>query len=226
MFCPMSYREEWKNLRFLRIFSRSCPSSHLYLSSIERDYVACSIDAIGVDKNLPFRDSKEQVSSIKDEWKPFPPSITPRGHFPLPNLEYFSKCRLEETSSITCCVYMEQDQKSIIGMMLHYHNGSRACVGMYHHDWTIDPLVIHDSSKPLSFTLCEDEAHGVDEPSERTYITAVSVDGNSRTNPPGSGNIQMPWRGWIEWWFSPRSVVWTNSPAADDPKYCYIEHVG
>lgn len=162
---------------FHRVFSRSCgSSSQLYLSAISYNRHYPILSAIGRDTNLdqlPYSDCQGFVRQIKPEWNPYPPTLTATGSPwpPAPNLFYFSKCSLDNISHITCCVDQFRGHHPIVGMMMHYKGGGRACVGMYRHDWVDQsPLRVTDpKSEEFTITI------GRDEPNKGVYITAASI---------------------------------------------------
>jgi len=224
--------------KFFRIFSRSCgPTSQLYLGDTEYNLHASTIEAIGIDKNLkriPRNDVYSFVRRIKPEWDPYPPTLTPSAAKwpPNPGLIYFNKCRLEDVSHITCCVNQDHAHRPIVGMMLHYRGGRRACVGQYRHDWVVQPpLVVADAeSMPLIITMyrdCDYDEYVQDQNIKGIYIMAASV-GGAHVQSAGAGELKgthvwktlrIPWFGWLEWWFS--NVVHYNSRS-----FFHVAHVG
>ncbi|KAL1613265.1 hypothetical protein SLS60_001497 [Paraconiothyrium brasiliense] len=222
--------------KFLRIFSRSCgPASQLYLGDIEYHLHKQTIEAIGIDKNLkriPSNDVHSFVPRIKPEWNPYPPALTPSASQwpPFPSLKYFNKCRLEDVSHITCCVNQDHTHRPIVGMMLHYRGGRRACVGQYRHDWVVQPpLVVNDAeSMPLILTMYRDCDYGeYVEDSKGIYIMAASVGGASVQGADAGDlegkyvwkTLRIPWFGWLEWWFS-------DSHHWNDRSFFHVAHVG
>jgi hypothetical protein len=149
---------------------------------------------------------------------------------PSSSLHYFNKCRLEDVSHITCCVNQEHVHRPIVGMMLHYQGGRRACVGQYRHDWVVQPpLVVTDAeSMPLIITLHRDCDYGeYFEGAKGIYVMAASV-GGARVPSAGTGDLEgkdvwktlrIPWFGWLEWWFS-------NVEHWNDRSFFHVAHVG
>ncbi|KAJ4358741.1 uncharacterized protein N0V89_003325 [Didymosphaeria variabile] len=221
---------------FLRIFSRSCgPTSQLYLGDIDYNLHKQTIEAIGIDKTLkrlPSTDIHYFVSSISPDWTPYPPALTPSASPwpPSPSLIYFNKCRLEDVSHVTCCVNQDHAHRPIVGMMLHYSGGRRACVGQYRHDWVVQPpLVITDAkSMPLIVTMYRDCDYGEHVRNTRgIYVMAASV-GGAYVQSAGAGEVEgknvwktlrIPWFGWLEWWFS-------SFDHCNDRSFFHVAHVG
>ena len=226
---------------FLHIYSRSCgPTSQLYFSDINYKPHTTRIEAIGVDKNLQQICSSNNsgtysfIPSIRPEWNPYPPALMPSSFPwpPAPGLEYFNKCRLEDVEYVTCCVNQEHAHRPIVGLMLHYHGGSRACVGQYRHDWVVEPvLVISDpESMPLVLTLYRDCEYGeYVKGAKGIYVMGVSVEGASVQSVDAISldgrhecvwkTLRVPWYGWLEWWFS-------NFAHWNDRAFFHVAHVG
>jgi hypothetical protein len=141
--------------KFRRVFSRSCESSKIYLNDVDYSNISSSIWAIGMDKNLPCDDIDDFVTNIRADWSPYPPSLMPSKSFPSIRIDYFSKCRLENVSMITYRINKKVQHKPIVGMMLHYHGGRRACVGEFRHYRAVQPVMV-DQSKPLRIVLYRD----------------------------------------------------------------------
>lgn len=205
--------------KFLRVFSRSCgPSSQLYLGENDTGNHAGTIDVLGVDKHLQHLNSKDVKSfvlNIKPGWNPYPPSLTPStpSRIRLPSTHYFSKCRLKDTSSITCCINQSYNHQPIVGMMLHYRNGRRACIGLYRHDWAVQPplMVQEPESMPLTITMYHGSGYSGSSSNDKgIYIVAASIGRSCVKNASSidlEGNnacttLTIPWFGWLEWWFT------------------------
>ena len=181
-------------------------------------------------KRIPHDDVHSFVPRINPEWNPYPPALTPTGSWwpPFSGMTYFNKCRLEDVSHITCCVNQERAYRPIVGMMLHYQGGRRACVGQYRHDWVVQPpLIIADAeSTPLIITMYRDCDYGNDpDDANGIYIMAASV-GEAQVQSAGDlegehvwKTLRIPWSGWFEWWFS-------NSENCNNYSFFHVAHVG
>jgi len=44
---------------------------------------------------------------------------------------YYTNCRLEDIAETICCVDNNASHRPVIGMLLRYANGRRACVGQF-----------------------------------------------------------------------------------------------
>jgi hypothetical protein len=141
--------------KFRRVFSRSCELSKLYLNSVDYSNTSSSIYAIGMTKTHNTTTPTTLLRTSGPIGAPYPPSLMPSRSFPGFGIAYFSKCRLENVSMITCCISKKVQHKPIVGMMLHYHGGRRACVGEVRHDWAVEPVMI-DQSKPMRIVLYRD----------------------------------------------------------------------
>ncbi|CAI6334906.1 unnamed protein product [Periconia digitata] len=221
--------------RFLRIFSRSCgPASQLYLGDVGYHPYPSRIDCIGRDKNLKKisrNDVYNFVPQIKPEWNPYPPAITPSESKwpPFPRLEYFNKCRLEDVSHIACCVDHRHSHRPIIGIMVYYQDGRRACLGQYRHDWVVQPplIVKNVETMPLLLTMYRDCSYEIlEQGCKGIYVMKISIGGACIQSAIADGlnakyvgkTLKIPWSGWLEWWFS-------NSARWNDHLFCHVAHV-
>jgi hypothetical protein len=216
---------------FLRIFSRYCgPGSDLYLGDMDYRKHANTIETMGRDKKLkqmPHKDVRRFVQKIKPEWNPYPPALTPAASPwpPFEGLTYFNKARLEGVEYITCCVNQAHVHRPIVGMMLHFRGGRRACLGLYRHDWVQPRLAVAGAeSMPLVITTCHDDGEYYDDgDGYGVYVSAVSVGDASVKSSGGTEGkkvrtLRIPWVGWLEWWFS--NVTHYNGRSS-----CHITHV-
>lgn len=85
----------------------------------------------------------------------YPPSMRPSSSPPYTQyneLWYYTNCRLENVVGIACCIDKGVSHKPIIGILIHYGDARRACVGQYRFDWALDLLAV-DTSRPLRIGL-------------------------------------------------------------------------
>ncbi|KAI1820331.1 hypothetical protein F4861DRAFT_73742 [Xylaria intraflava] len=111
-------------------------------------------------------------------------------------LWYYTNCRMEDVMEITCCADKVAPHRPIIGMLLRYSNGRRACVGQYRMDWTVDTLTV-DPLRPLSIGLGRTKRRF-------PYVAEVSLKGLGKSGLDSISWMDIPWHGRLEWWFSQR----------------------
>lgn len=112
---------------------------------------------------------------------------------------YYSDASLEGVVEITPCRWHEAGQQShskIIGLLLRYSNGSRACLGEFRLDCASTPLRVGDTEKlRLGFNLTH--------PLRLPYLAEI------RFSPPPAPSdwepdeqwLEIPWKGTLQWWF-------------------------
>ena len=112
---------------------------------------------------------------------------------------YYSDASLEGVVEITPCRWHEAGQQShskIIGLLLRYSNGSRACLGEFRLDCASTPLLVGDTEKlRLGFNLTH--------PLRLPYLAEI------RFSPPPAPSdwepdeqwLEIPWKETLQWWF-------------------------
>ncbi|KAM0323069.1 hypothetical protein ACHAPQ_008811 [Fusarium lateritium] len=141
--------------------------------------------------------------------------IMPRFN-PLRALHY-SSASLENVVSVTVCTSKSEKDTAVIrnfdlenscmietrynkvaGLLLQYANGSQASVGCFRFDWG-EPLLTTESSRGLFVGTRLGQITQIP-----PHVAAVSV-----TPPEGEDEWtwrELPWKGTLEWWFSPQGL--------------------
>lgn len=77
-------------------------------------------------------------------------------------------------------------------MLLQYHDGTRACVGQYRLDWTLDTVAIRPE---LPMWLRQGEIER-----DKKYVSEVRLNGRPVVDGAQSWQ-EIPWHGKLEWWY-------------------------
>lgn len=77
-------------------------------------------------------------------------------------------------------------------MLLQYHDGTRACVGQYRLDWTLDTVAIQPE---LPMWLRQGEIER-----DKKYVSEVRLNGRQVVDGAESWQ-EIPWHGKLEWWY-------------------------
>ncbi|KAI0434048.1 hypothetical protein F5Y09DRAFT_328644 [Xylaria sp. FL1042] len=144
------------------------------------------IKYLGVDASA----AKTDMALVDDQQcrTQYPLSLTPSSPPPYTQyneLWYYTNCRLEDVTEITCCSDKAAPHRPIIGMLLRYSNGI-----------TLDTLTMNPL-RPLSIGFGKTKRRF-------SYVAEVNL---KELGEPGLGSISrmdIPWHGRLEWWFSQR----------------------
>ena len=82
--------------------------------------------------------------------RPYPRSLVPISSCPQTTYNepwFYSFCSMKDIIEITLCVDKTACHKPIIGMLLHYSDEHRACVGQFRLDWVLRPIVVNQARK-------------------------------------------------------------------------------
>lgn len=137
----------------------------------------------------------------------YPPSLVPalpppftqpdqpwQYNTPPPHPWFYTSCRMENVVKITCCVKKSAASNPIIGMLLHYENDHRECLGQYRADLAAAPVWVNPG---VSLKI------GIAGTVERSlYVAAVGSQSFGDSGSQPLHWIEVPWRGTLEWWFS------------------------
>jgi len=117
-----------------------------------------------------------------------PPMQTPS--FNLRSRGYFyTAAPLDRVVAVTPC---QQTESLITGLLLHYSNGDRACVGMFRLDRA--GVKMHVSNSQM---LCLGFARTS---RKQPYVVMVTLE--PTTDASTYQWLCLPWKGELEWWFS------------------------
>lgn len=168
---------------------------HIFFNEWDPDYEDKWIKFLGVNTDADRTDIPVVQDEMDHQFR-YPRSLT---HSSLPpyarynQLWYFTHCRMERVTDITCCVSKTVRDWPIIGILLGYDNGRRRCLGQYRLDWALAPLR-KDTTRPLNIGLGR-SVKGF------PYVAKVCVE----DSPPDSLRwLKIPAHGCLEWWLSPR----------------------
>lgn len=110
---------------------------------------------------------------------------------------YFSSASLHDVKEVTVCysptgtVLGGSTLYPVVGMMFHYEDGRRACVGQYRLDWAKKSLQVGEEPK-----LCM--GFGRVEENDNAHMMAVEL--SSPTDRADWEWVDVPFRGQLEWW--------------------------
>lgn len=104
----------------------------------------------------------------------------------------YSSCSLQRIKEIHPCLKQFNEHQRIIGLLLHYSDGHRECVGQFHPHWAGDPILVGGRDK-LYFCFANVN-------SGREYVATLA------TSPPvDQGELkcfEVAQVGLLGWWFS------------------------
>ncbi|KAI0490551.1 hypothetical protein F4859DRAFT_520317 [Xylaria cf. heliscus] len=120
--------------------------------------------------------------------------------------------KTDDVMEITCCVKQAATHRPIVGMLLRYSNGRRACVGQYRTDWAFDNLTV-DPSRPLNIDFGKDKRR-------LPYVAGVNSRGLG--GPGSTSRMDIPWHGRLEWWLTKRQCKLYHSEFENilEEQYC------
>lgn len=177
-----------------RIFITSKHPSRIYYNEWDTECDDPWIKFLGVDTN-------ELDTSVHQNGKghrsQYPHSLVPASPPPYTQyneLWYYTNCRMENVTEITPCVNGTTEDKPIIGVLLRYKDGRRSCLGQYRLDWALAP-VRTDPASALKIGMGK-TVKGF------PYVARICLQGMACSD--SLRWIDVPWRGRLEWWFSPR----------------------
>lgn len=109
---------------------------------------------------------------------------------------YYTNCMLENVVEIACCVDGTVSHRPIIGMMVHYGDGHRACIGQCRLDWVLDKSPA-DPSRLLRIGLAKTRKNF-------RYVARITLGNPAAPVSDSLSWMDVPWHGKLEWWFSQR----------------------
>ncbi|PNY29905.1 Uncharacterized protein TCAP_00182 [Tolypocladium capitatum] len=181
-----------------RIYATSNSPSRIYFNAWDPVCDDKWIKYWGVDSIMAETDRSKTQDKVT-HWNPYPPSLKPSSPPPYTQYNepwYYTNCRLEDAVEITCCTDKAASHKPIIGMLISYGNGRRACVGQYRMDWATDTFTVNPSRR-LRIGLGKTRRN-------LPYVANVSLRGLATPDSDSLSWIDIPWHGKLEWWFSHR----------------------
>ena len=112
---------------------------------------------------------------------------------------HYTFCSLDRAVEVTTCTRIGfSPPRAIVGMLIRYADGGRACVGQYRMDW---PLEVHTATE--SSTLRIGLSHG----KKKKYPHVLRVTTQELTETEATLRwMELPMRGKLEWWFSLRKA--------------------
>jgi hypothetical protein len=182
--------------------------SRVYFNGWDKLTIKGRVRLFGVEADTPVANPPIVESGYRPSWTSGRPQINIDNWYP----SFYTNCRLEDITEITCCVDNSASHRRIYGMLLRYTNGRRACVGQYRLNWASAPLTVNPS-KPLTIGMSKTEEgfpyvidvdlEGLSEPSAVT-IPQMNVSWSEGLAPGSIRRMQIPWHGRLEWWFGRR----------------------
>ena len=183
--------------RFRCIYSTTDRPSRIYFNEREPLRPEPCLKFIGIEANTP-----EAVIPISRGNGSHPSGYplclngtTPFGRGM--NALCYSYCRMENVVQLTCCVNRTAAHKPIVGILLHYVDGGRSCLGQYRMDWAIDPVAVN-REEPLGIRM-DTYFRNLDS-NPFWYVDKLTVEAVDEV--PGMQWLRFPWHGKLEWWFS------------------------
>lgn len=101
---------------------------------------------------------------------------------------------MQGITEIICCVDRMAGHRPVVGMLIRYGDGHRACLGQYRLDWAASPMEA-EASTPLRIGIAKTTAGF-------PYVARVDFQGCD--DGPSLEWLHVPRSGRLEWWFSPR----------------------
>jgi len=148
------------------------------------DFSPSGVRKVAFESPGPVGDSQSPV--IPMPMSPYPEAISLTHYF-------YTYAALQNVDRITPCESKVAGKRSIIGLLFHYSDGKRACVGQFRLDWAATPLAVADGS---ILWLSFDSKDGY-----------PFVDGVGVSCPPKAKSeecLYISWDGQLEWWFEDR----------------------
>ncbi|KXX73655.1 putative tRNA sulfurtransferase [Madurella mycetomatis] len=140
----------------------------------------------------PFRDfylACEAENAEPTVQRPYPLSLIPQSRPTTLARSFFSSCKLEDVAEVTLCRSRRRSPGGVIGLLVRYANGDRACVGSFRFDWASEPYLVGKASR--LYLGCSREPQWVKD----VRLEPPADDG-------GLSWMAVPWSGTLEWWFS------------------------
>ncbi|KAI0426950.1 hypothetical protein F5Y09DRAFT_317545 [Xylaria sp. FL1042] len=159
----------------------------LHTSNGNPSRIFFDVTPYGIHK-LAF-ESPEPIQQDQSPVIPIPLSPYPK----LGSLDsyFYTFATLENVAEITPCEDKVAGKRSIIGLLFHYSDGTRACVGQFRLDCATTNLVIGTCPKLwLSF----------DTNDARPYVNGIGV--CPAPKPKSHDCLYISWHGKLEWWFT------------------------
>ncbi|KID88977.1 hypothetical protein MGU_04320 [Metarhizium guizhouense ARSEF 977] len=140
-------------LQFHLIYRTTKSPSRIYINDWDPLCDDKRIKYLGIESTNDEDSVPENIDQRYRET--YPPPIRPSSSPPYTQyneLWYYTNCRLDNVVGIACCIDKGVSHKPIIGILIHYGDGRRACVGQYRFDWALD-LLAAESSRSLRIGL-------------------------------------------------------------------------
>ena len=101
---------------------------------------------------------------------------------------------MKDIIEITLCVDKTACHKPIIGMLLHYSDEHRACVGQFRLDWVLRPIVVNQARK----------LHIGIKRTKKGFPYVAYIDVRLPADRNFLSWLDVSWSGTLEWSFSHR----------------------
>lgn len=186
-------------LQSQRIYATTNRPSRMYFNDWDPFCDDKWIKYLGVGGDTAETDIPKTQHKEYQYRNPYPHSLTPSSPPPYTQYNepwYYTNCRMEDALEITCCTDNTAPHKPIIGMLLRYSNGGRACVGQYRMDWALDTFTVNPS-KALRIGFGKTRRNFL-------YVARTSLQGLASPDLDSLTWVDIPWHGRLEWWFSQR----------------------
>jgi len=182
-------------LEFHRVYATDNRPSRVYFNEWDPDQGPPWVTHLGLEKT----ETDTLVRSERNRQGRYPPSLIPSAPPPYTlynEVWFYTNCRMENIKEIVYCVDETVTDKPVTGMMLHYTNGRRSCLGQYRPDLALVSLRT-DATKKLRI--------GVGKTSKRfPFVAEVTVLVHGAAELRSSTWVDVPWHGRLEWWFTLR----------------------
>lgn len=151
------------------------------------------ISYLGIDEQTA-KLGDSVAGPVRDRPFRYPPSLDPE--FPPPYSQsqdhwQYTNCLMDDVQQITPCMDRSLTYRSVIGMLLRYGDGRRACLGQFRLDWAATPLVV-DPTRPLRVGFARS-------PVLLPYVAVIGQD-ETDEEPEDMRWLEIPWQGKLEWW--------------------------
>ncbi|UNI23928.1 hypothetical protein JDV02_009718 [Purpureocillium takamizusanense] len=184
-------------LQFHLIYSTTRRPSRVYFNEWDPfedekrlKYIGIESDATGTNKAI------KQRLETSTSMCPLPLTSTPPPYTQYNEPWYYTYCMLENVVEIACCVDRTISHRPIIGMLMYYGDGHRACIGQYRLDWVVDRFSV-DPAMLLRIGLAKTRRN-------LPYVVRICLRKPAATVSGPISWMDVPWQGKLEWWFSQR----------------------
>ncbi|XP_044717283.1 uncharacterized protein HRG_08791 [Hirsutella rhossiliensis] len=197
LFGPYIVHPKFRNQYHL-IYSTTNSPSRIYFNEWDPFEDEKCVKYIGIESDAAETD-RATNQRLETSESMCPPPLTTTSQPPYTQYNepwHYTNCMLENVVEIACCVDGTVSHKPVIGMMVHYGDGHRACIGQYRLDWVLDKSPA-DPSMSLRIGLAKTRKNF-------PYVARITLGNPAAPASDSLSWMDVPWHGKLEWWFSQR----------------------